>query len=195
MSNYYYASQHHSSHANHPSHPHHSGRSRRATRAAQQHNHHKHLRALRLQKEAEDLALEKAWAFRRDFEAARSFDIDDDEMFCPFELLTDDDIHSIHSASSDRSSLSSGSPEHSPMQQQIQPTQNFLLPPSNAFSNNSFAAQTTKLHQPLAQRKANAIPIVDPTTRTVASPPPSVSPARQLAHGRQLTPLTSSRQW
>lgn len=31
-------------------------------------------------------------AFKRDFEAARSFDIEDDEMFCPFHLLTEDDV-------------------------------------------------------------------------------------------------------
>jgi hypothetical protein len=30
--------------------------------------------------------------FRREFEAARSFDIEDDEMFCPFHLLTEDDV-------------------------------------------------------------------------------------------------------
>jgi hypothetical protein len=37
-----------------------------------------------------------------------------------------------------------------------------------------------KLHQPMAQRTRNAIPIVDPSTRVIASPPPSVSPARQM---------------
>ncbi|KAF7576787.1 hypothetical protein PtrM4_010270 [Pyrenophora tritici-repentis] len=31
-------------------------------------------------------------------------------MFCPFHLLTEDDLQSIHSSGSDRSSLSSGSP-------------------------------------------------------------------------------------
>jgi len=39
-----------------------------------------------------------------------------------------------------------------------------------------------KLHQPMAQRTRNAIPIVDPSTRSVASPPLSVSPARQMQH-------------
>lgn len=29
---------------------------------------------------------------RRDFDAARSFDIDDDEIFCPWHLLTEDDV-------------------------------------------------------------------------------------------------------
>jgi hypothetical protein len=50
------------------------------------------MRALRLQKEAEESAMEKAWVFRQGFEAARSFDLEDDEMFCPFNLLTEDDV-------------------------------------------------------------------------------------------------------
>jgi hypothetical protein len=150
-------------------------------------------------------------AFKRDFEAARSFDIEDDEMFCPFHLLTEDDVsrsaydvchrpmsshspnqaltldeqlQSIHSSGSDRSSLSSGSPEQSPLQHQLQPTPSFVLSsapnpytPAGFQHNNS---SQTKLHQPLAQRTRNAIPIVDPSTRTVASPPPSVSPNRQM---------------
>jgi hypothetical protein len=145
-------------------------------------------------------------AFKRDFEAARSFDIEDDEMFCPFHLLTEDDVsslaygicpspssshltlgaqlQSIHSSGSDRSSLSSGSPEQSPLQHQLQPTPSFVLSsapnpytPSNFQPTNS---SQTKLHQPLAQRTRNAIPIVDPSTRSIASPPPSVSPARQM---------------
>jgi len=170
-------------------------------------------------------------AYRRDFEAARSFDLEDDELFCPFHLLTEDDVRSIaslhfgvlcslsacldlelknffvrytnfrlqlqsiHSASSDRSSLSSGSPEQSPLQQQLQPTSQFLLPPSTgSFTPQAFqqptaaASQPTKIHQPLAQRTRNAIPIVDPMTRNVASPPPSVSPARQMQ-------FVNSRRW
>jgi Domain of unknown function (DUF4452) len=90
---FYYGSQHHSSHlGSHSQHPHHAGRSRRQARAsASQHHHHqKQIRALRIQKEAEESAMEKA--FRREFEAARSFDIEDDELFCPFSLLTDDDV-------------------------------------------------------------------------------------------------------
>jgi hypothetical protein len=96
-------------------------------------------------------------------------------------------LASIHSSGSDRSSLSSGSPEQSPLQQQIQPTSQFLLPPSTGnFTPQAYqqpataVSQTTKIYQPLAQRTRNAIPIVDPTTRAVASPPPSVSPARQI---------------
>jgi len=170
-------------------------------------------------------------AYRRDFEAARSFDLEDDELFCPFHLLTEDDVRSIvcsylarlcfsssrldivfmkffvsctnilrklqsiHSASSDRSSLSSGSPEQSPLQQQLQPTSQFLLPPSTgSFTPQAFqqptaaTSQPPKMHQPIAQRTRNAIPIVDPTTRNVASPPPSVSPARQMQ-------FMNSRRW
>lgn len=90
----YYAGQHHQ-HGLHSSHAHHSGRSRRAARASgSQHNQHqKQLRALRLQKEAEESAMEKA--YRRDFEAARSFDLEDDELFCPFHLLTEDDVRGL----------------------------------------------------------------------------------------------------
>jgi hypothetical protein len=92
----------------------------------------------------------------------------------------------MHSGS-DRSSLSSGSPDNSPLQQQTQPipVPSFLLNPARypALSHQQQAqayASQPKLHQPLAQRgPGKAIPIVDPSTRNVASPPPSVSPARQ----------------
>lgn len=193
MSNFYFPSQHHNSHSNmHSSHSHHAGRSRRATRASANHHQQQHqkqqLRAMRLQKEAEDHAMERALTFRREFDAARSFDFEDDELFCPFNLMTDDDLQSM-SSGSDRSSLSSGSPEHSPIAQQIQPAPAFLLPPStfpSAFQSN---ISQSKIHQPLAQRTgAKAIPIVDPSTRAVASPPPSVSPGRQMLQGQQFIP-------
>jgi hypothetical protein len=136
------------------------------------------------QKEAEESALDKALAARRDFESARSFDFEDDELFCPFNLMTDDDLQSMHSGS-DRSSLSSGSPDNSPLQQQTQPIPipSFFLNtaryPSLGMSGQAYASQS-KLHQPLPQRsQGKAIPIVDPSTRNVASPPPSISPARQ----------------
>lgn len=203
MSSFYYGA--HSSLHTQPAHSQHhapggavaggggSGRSRRATRAAQAHQHHQkqQLRALRMQqKEAEESAMDKAMAARREFEMARSFDFEDDELFCPFNLMTDDDLQSMHSGS-DRSSLSSGSPDNSPLQQQTQPIPipAFLLNParypSAAMSHHvgqtySSHGQQPKLHQPLAQRgQGKAIPIVDPSTRNVASPPPSISPARQ----------------
>ncbi|KAF2002909.1 hypothetical protein P154DRAFT_487892 [Amniculicola lignicola CBS 123094] len=183
MSQYFnYGGHHQASHLNaHSSHNHHGGRSRRAPRLSAAQNH-KQFRQVRTPKE---FVVEppSVIAFKRDFEAARSFDIEDDEIFCPFHLLTEDDLQSIHSSGSDRSSLSSGSPEQSPLQHQLQPTPSFVLSSAPnpytpaAFSNNS---SQTKLHQPLAQRTRNAIPIVDPSTRAVASPPPSVSPNRQM---------------
>ncbi|TID21330.1 hypothetical protein E2P81_ATG04617 [Venturia nashicola] len=190
--NFYYGGAQHPSHSNlhstHP-HPHHAGRSRRSTRTTGYHhrNEQKQLRAQQLKKEA---AIESAMEqnFRKEFEAARSFDLDDDEQFCPFHLLTEDDLQSIHSSGSDRSSLSSGSPETSPLQHQAQPSSHFLLPPTTGnFSSNLYqqsSSPQSMLHQPSAQRSRNAIPIVDPSTRAVASPPPSVSPARQMHQAR-----------
>jgi hypothetical protein len=119
-------------------------------------------------------------SYRRDYLAAKSFDIEDDELFCPFHLLTADDLQSIHSSGSDRSSLSSGSPECSPTQHSLAPTPACVLSavpnpytPASFQSNNS---SQTKIHQPLAQRNrhANAIAIVNPETRA------SVSPSRQM---------------
>ena len=72
------------------SHNHHGGRSRRAPRisAAQ---HHKQFRQVRTPKEFV-VEAPHVVAFKRDFEAARSFDLEDDEVFCPFHLLTEDDV-------------------------------------------------------------------------------------------------------
>lgn len=97
MASYYYGAQNHSSHMNgqaHSSHNnHHGGRSRRAPRISASNNHqHKQFRSVRTQKEVQETA--NATAFRRDFEAARSFDLEDDELFCPFHLLTEDDVSS-----------------------------------------------------------------------------------------------------
>ena len=212
MSQFFSYGQHHTSHLNAHSHNHHGGRSRRAPRLSASHGH-KQFRQVRTPKEFV-VEAPNVTAFKRDFEAARSFDLEDDELFCPFHLLTEDDVsslvlpprdvchpsmsshlqqqaltfddqlQSIHSSGSDRSSLSSGSPEQSPLQHQLQPTPSFVLSsapnpytPSGFQQNNS---SQTKLHQPLAQRTRNAIPIVDPSTRAVASPPPSVSPNRQM---------------
>lgn len=94
--NFYFSSQHPPNHSNiHSSHSHHAGRSRRATRASAAHHHQQHqkqMRALRIQKEQEDVQIEKAITFRREFEAARAFEFDDDEAFCPFNLMTEDDV-------------------------------------------------------------------------------------------------------
>ncbi|KAF2460950.1 hypothetical protein BDY21DRAFT_135884 [Lineolata rhizophorae] len=179
MSSFYYGAAHHSAHPNAHSHNHHGGRSRRGPRLSASHNFHKQ-RQTRSPKEVVDAFAMNA--FRRDFEAAKSFELEDDEMFCPFHLLTEDDLQSMHSSGSDRSSLSSGSPEQSPLQHQLQPTPSFVLSSATGFNASSFHqnSSSTKLHQPMAQRTRNAIPIVDPSTRAVASPPPSVSPGRQM---------------
>src|ERR1700761_1983518 len=111
----------------------------------------------------------------------------------------------MHSGS-DRSSLSSGSPEHSPLQHQMQPAPAFLLPPQS-FPPSSLAnlqpSSTTpnqaqgKIHQPTARRVGGkAIPIVDPSTGTVASPPPSVSPGRQMSRPvPAIAPVGNRRAW
>ncbi|KAL8815199.1 MAG: hypothetical protein Q9223_005646 [Gallowayella weberi] len=210
MSAYYYGPQNHhpSSMTSHSSSSH-NHRSRRAPRLSASHNTHRQFRGVRSMKElAESPPIS---AFRARFEAGRSFDLDDDLEFCPG-LLTEDDVsttlslesfllsensntdrtilqlQSIHSSSSD-GSLSSGSPQSSPLQQQIQPQQqvtpSFSL--SSASHNNyipstGFQSSTDqhalKLHQPAALRTRNAIPIVNPSTgMKVPSPPASISPA------------------
>ncbi|EPE09280.1 hypothetical protein F503_07056 [Ophiostoma piceae UAMH 11346] len=148
---------------------------------AQQHQQQQY--RLRSMKElAENLNLS---AFRVKFEAGRSFDLEDDLEFCPG-LLTESDLVSIHSASSERSSLASNSPEHSPSQ----PTQaapafslnasspSFTLP---MLQQTQTSAQSSKMHQPAATRARNPIPIVHPSSRpgshmSMATPVPSVSP-------------------
>lgn len=183
MASYHYGMPHYqtaaSTHSNH-SHGHH-GRSRRGPRVNSQ-NAHRQYKAQRSPKE-ELPQPPTATDYLRLLEAAKGFEFDDDEVFCPFNLLTEDDLQSIHSSSgSDRGSLSSGSPESSPLQQQAQPTPSLLLSSAHNTYNTAGYQQHMKLHQPMAQRTRNAIPIVDPSTRSVsvASPPMSVSPGRQM---------------
>jgi hypothetical protein len=134
--------------------------------------------------------------------------------FCP-NLLTFDEVgdeplsstttladylkrQSVTSGSSDRSSLSSGSPESSPLQTQIQPqqitpslsissaaTSAYISPPTFTSNNN-----TLKIHQPSALRsRTNAIPIVNPSTgNRIASPPSSISPG-------MMQQTTAARRW
>ena len=82
----------HASHINQHQHNHHGGRSRRAPRvsAAQ---HQKPFRQLPT-RTPKEFAVEPPTltVFKRDFELARSFDLEDDEIFCPFHLLTEDDV-------------------------------------------------------------------------------------------------------
>lgn len=177
-------------HYNHNQHPtsanaqaasssHHSGRGRRAPRL--QNAAHKQFQ--RPRKDQEDAPI--VTSFRQRFEAGRSFDLDDDIEFCP-NLLTESDMVSIHSSSSDRSSLSSGSPTSSPQSHQVSPDSGFTLNSnSNPYIPSSYQSQpqTLKLHQPAATRVRNAIPIVNPSTGiSMPSPQPqSVSPARMIA--------------
>ena len=178
MSSYYHYNTHqHPTSTNGPStSSHHNGRGRRAPRLPQ--NAHKHFRNARKEEEAANVT-----SFRQRFEAGRSFDLDDDLEFCP-NLLTDVDMVSIHSTSSDRSSLSSGSPESSPQSHTVAPESSFSLNSnsnSNPYLPSTFQSQATplKLHQPAATRIRSAIPIVNPSTGlSMSSPPQSVSPVR-----------------
>ena len=189
---------HHQSQNHHSlaqSHNHHNSR-RRAPRLSASQNSQRQFRGGA--KNIKDINIEapSVTAFRLRFEAGRSFDLEDDEQFCP-NLLTFDDRQSLHSASSDRSSLSSGSPESSPLQQQIQPqqvtpalslssaaTSAYVSPPT--FTNTN---ENLKLYQPSAVRTRNAIPIVNPSTgMRVASPPSSISPG-------MMQQTTAARRW
>ncbi|RMZ82379.1 hypothetical protein DV737_g2080, partial [Chaetothyriales sp. CBS 132003] len=185
----------------HQAHNHH-GRSRRAPRLPAGQNPHRQFRHQKVVKEVVPAEPPSLTAYRARFEAGRSFDLDDDLEFCPY-LLTFDEVgvddlpppptlasidlekkQSITSGS-DRSSLSSGSPDSSPLQHQVQPEQiapvlnlngaaaSFVSPPT--FSNN----HNVKVHQPSAVRSqgSKAIAIVNPSTGSrIASPPNSISP-------------------
>ncbi|KAK7977310.1 hypothetical protein PG984_005729 [Apiospora sp. TS-2023a] len=161
-----------------PSHNHH-GRNRRAPRLSVSQNSHRQFRGVRSMKELTESAVVST--FRNQFEVSRSFDLEDDMEFCP-KLLTESDMVSISSASSDRSSLSSNSPNSSPTQHPQQVASAFSLNSSSpAFIPPTYQSQqaTLKLHQPAATRARNAIPIINPANGlTMSSPPPSVSPGR-----------------
>lgn len=185
MSYYNFGHQHHNP-APAINHNHH-GRNRRAPRLSVSHNSHKQFRGVRSMKDLSETA--SLIAFRSRFETMRSFDLEDDMEFCP-NLLTENDMFSINSASaSERSSLASNSPESSPTQQPQQVAPIFSLNSSSPpFIAPSFSSQMSfKLHQPSATRARNAIPIINPATGiTMSSPPPSVSPARmQPVMGRR----------
>jgi len=183
MSTYY----HFGAHQQHPtpatasavSHSHHGGRNRRAPRLSVAQHPQKQFRGVRSMKELTEAA--NLSAFRMRFEAVRSFDLEDDMEFCPG-LLTDNDLVSIHSSSSERSSLASNSPQGSPTQHPTQVASGFSLHSSSpAFIPPSYQSQqsTMKMHQPAATRARNAIPIINPATGiSMSSPPQSVSPAR-----------------
>lgn len=202
MSTFFYAS-HNQQHLQHQgqshhslvqSHNHHNSR-RRAPRLSASQNSQRQFRGTKTIKES-NVEPPSVVAFRLRFEAGRSFDLEDDELYCP-NLLTFDERQSIHSASSDRSSLCSDSPESSPLQQQIQPQQ---MTPALSLSSTATSAyispptfttthENLKLHQPSAVRTRNAIPIVNPSTgMRVPSPPSSISPG-MMQQG------TAARRW
>lgn len=189
MSSYYHYNahqQHTSAAVSAISHSHHGGRNRRAPRLSVSQNSHKQFRGVRSMKELTETP--SLSSFRMRFEAGRSFDLEDDMEFCPG-LLTESDLVSIHSGSSERSSLASNSPESSPTQQPQQVAPSFSLnSTSPAFIPPAFQSQqsTLKLHQPAATRARNAIPIINPATGiSMSSPPPSVSPGARLNMGRR----------
>lgn len=165
----YNAHQHAATNAHPSTSSHHSSRGRRAPRLSQ--NSHKQFRGVR--KEEDTVVVT---TFRQRFESSRSFDLDDDLEFCPA-LLTESDLVSIGSGS-DRSSLSSESPESSPSAVHTSPNTDFHLNSNSAPYIPSASQQsqptTLKLHQPVAGR-IRAIPIVNPNTG-LSSPRGSVSP-------------------
>ncbi|RMJ21937.1 hypothetical protein PHISP_07186 [Aspergillus sp. HF37] len=196
MSTYFYGHpQQQQQHLNHagasahmPSNNNHGGRSRRGPKMAPQ-NPQRQFRGVKSMRELAEAPA--VTAFRARFEAGRSFDLDDDLEFCPG-LLTEDDLHSIHSAS-DRSSLSSGSPDTSPLQHQIQPVQQVtpsisLSPAStNSYVHSGVAGNMSQMNfqQPSASRTRKVIPIVNPNTgMTLTSPPTSISPG-MMQHQRR----------
>ncbi|KAJ9193417.1 hypothetical protein DTO027B5_1647 [Paecilomyces variotii] len=191
MSTFFYAhqqQQHQQQHHHHAAASHmvsntnnHGGRSRRGPRMGSQ-NTQRQFRGVKSMRELAEAPT--ITAFRARFEAGRSFDLDDDLEFCPG-LLTEDDLHSIHSSGSDRSSLSSGSPDSSPLQHQIQPAQQVtpsisLSPAStNAYVPSAMNGNLNQMgfQQPAAVRARKVIPIVNPHTGvTLSSPPTSISP-------------------
>lgn len=164
------------------SHSHHGQRTRRAPRLSVSQNSQKQFRGVRSMKELSETVTVNN--FRSKFESCRSFELEDDMEFCPG-LLTDNDLVSIHSSSSERSSLASNSPAHSPTQQPQQVASGFSLnsssPPFIPPTYQSHHSGNLKLHQPAATRARNAIPIINPLTGiTMASPPPSVSPGSRM---------------
>ncbi|KAI6783676.1 uncharacterized protein J7T54_005705 [Emericellopsis cladophorae] len=182
----YYNFNAHSTHPTPAIHHSHGGRNRRAPRLSVSQNSQRQFRGVRSMKELNESA--SMSAFRTKFEAASSFELEDDLEFCPG-LLTENDLVSISSAS-ERSSLASNSPQSSPTQQPQAVAPGFSLntssppfvPPSTAFHNHQ---PNMKLHQPAATRGRNAIPIINPATGiSMSSPPSSVSPAKMQQSAR-----------
>lgn len=136
----------------------------------------KSFRGVRSMKELTETAA--VAAFRARYEAGRSFDIDDDLDFCPAGLLNDDELQTFSSNSSDRSSVTSGSPDGSPLQHQVQPSYAMATPAYPAVPVYYQQQSQTLKYQANSNRIRNAIPIVNPTTGLRVSSPPLASPGR-----------------
>lgn len=88
MSSYYNFNAH-SSHPTAAAHHNHGGRNRRAPRLSVSQNSQRQFRGVRSMKELNESA--SLSAFRTKFEAASSFELEDDLEFCPG-LLTENDV-------------------------------------------------------------------------------------------------------
>lgn len=73
-----------------PAHPHHAARSRRSARYNGSQSSSKSTKVPRISKD--NVEVNQASTARTAYEAARSFDLEDDEVFCPWHLLTEDDV-------------------------------------------------------------------------------------------------------
>ncbi|ESZ96759.1 hypothetical protein SBOR_2903 [Sclerotinia borealis F-4128] len=156
-------------------------RSRRNARLPQN-NHNRNQKGVKREEEAAAVII-----YRRTFEYARSFDLEDDAEFCP-NILTEEDMVSMNGSGSDRSSLASGSPSSSPPTTVVSPATNFAFNSnSHPFIHSGFNISPLKIHQPSATRIGrNAIPIVNPNDGgLMSSPPTSVSPTRMQQHQQQ----------
>ncbi|KAF8533185.1 hypothetical protein BDD12DRAFT_762475 [Trichophaea hybrida] len=114
--------------------------------------------------------------FVEKFEAGRSFDVEDDFAFIP-ELCTEEEV--CYVSCSDRSSTSSGSPQSSPLQHQVQPSPAY--PHVSAYAS-MFSNSFLKYQTPVPSRHRNAIPIVNPSTGMRVASPPLPSPGRVGSH-------------
>jgi len=81
-----------------PAHPHHAARSRRSARYNGSQGSSKSSKVPRINKD--NVEVNQASTARTAYEAARSFDLEDDEVFCPWHLLTEDDVSIPNTAQS-----------------------------------------------------------------------------------------------
>ncbi|KAJ8102163.1 hypothetical protein POJ06DRAFT_266771 [Lipomyces tetrasporus] len=119
---------------------------------------------------------------RAKFDAGRAFDLEDDLEFCP-SLLSEEEIQSATTYSSDRSSTS-GSPESSPLQTQVRPSNSGML---------GQLSPGMSPGRPGAHRARRAIEIVDPATGLRVASPPLSSPAKMIYPSAHSTP--SRKAW